>query len=91
MTVIKLTIKGAPELSFANIKGSPGLRGGFFLFLAYLGSCMRLAAKKKQKKLTEHERVQFWGTTEHERREPYTHATRQKHTLNTRRCGFEYE
>ena len=51
---------------------------------------MRPAAKKKQKKHTEHERVQFWGTTEHERG-PYTHATRQKHTLNTKWCSFEYQ
>ena len=46
------------------------------MFLANSGSCMRPAAKKTNKN-TEHERVQFWGTTEHERG-PYTRATRQK-------------
>ena len=76
--------------SFVTLKHLVWIFGEAF-FLAYSGSCMRPAAKKKAKKHTEHERVQFWGTTEHERREPYTHATRQKHTLNTRRCGFEYE
>ena len=62
---------------------------GEAFFLAYSGSCMRPAAKKEAKKHTEHERVQFLGTTEHERG-PYTHATRQKHTLKTRVCSFEY-
>ena len=38
-----------------------------------------------QQKNTEHERVQFLGTTVHERG-PYTHTTQQKHTLNTRGC-----
>ena len=38
----------------------------FFCFSLTRGSCMRPAAKKG-KKNTEHERVQFWGTTEHER------------------------
>ena len=42
--------------------------GAFFLFLTYSGSCMQPAAKKAEKNThTEHERVQFWGTTEHER------------------------
>ena len=59
------------------------------MFLAYSGSCMRPAAKKR-KKHTEHERGQFLGTTEHERG-PYTHITRQKHTLNARVCSFEYQ
>ena len=41
-------------------------------------------SKKKQKQHTEHERVQFWGTTEHERG-PFTHAKRQKtHTEHER-------
>ena len=43
--------------------------------------------EKKNEKHTEDERVQFLGTTEHERG-PYTHATRKKHTLNTRGCSF---
>ena len=77
-------------LSFLINMWCPSLRGGFFLFLADSGSCMRPAAKKSKKKHTEHERVQLWGTTEHERG-PYTHATRQKHTLNTRGCSFEYQ
>ena len=61
------------------------------MILAYSGSCMRPAAIKKQNKHTEHERVQFWGATEHEgalhahhtvekhtqhEMVPYTHATR---------------
>ena len=57
-------------------------------FLAYSGLVYAAGRKKKQKN-TEHERVQFLGTTEHEMG-PYTHATRQKHTLNTRGCSFEY-
>ena len=40
--------------------------------------------KKNEKKHTEHERVQFFGTTEHERM-PYTHAAPQKtHTEHER-------
>ena len=50
------------------------------LFLAYSGLVYAAGRRKKPKKHTEHERVQFLGTTEHERR-PYTHAMRQKHTL----------
>ena len=61
------------------------IRGGFFLVLAYPGVVLRPAAKKH----TEHEREQFWGTTEHGRG-PYTHATWKKHTLNTKGCSFEY-
>ena len=50
------------------------------------------AAGRGEKKHTEHERVQFLGTTEHERG-PYTHAAPHgdKHTLNTRVCSFEYQ
>ena len=48
---------------------------GEAFFLAYSGLCMR-PAETKRKKHTEHEKVQFLGTTEHERG-PYTHATRQ--------------
>ena len=60
------------------------------MFLAYSGLVYAAGRKeKKVKKHTERERVQFLGTTEHERM-PYTHATRQKHTLNTRECSFEY-
>ena len=49
------------------------IRGAFFL--AYSGVVYAAGSKKN----TEHERVQFWGTTEHERG-PYTHAKRQKNT-----------
>ena len=68
------------------------LRPLFFLFLAYSGLMYAAGRKKtKRKKHTEHERVQFLGTTEHERG-PYTHATQlKKHTLNTRGCSFEYQ
>ena len=68
---------------------SSTVRGGFFLCFFLLGVVYAAGSKKKAKKHTEHERVQFLGTTEHERG-PYTHATRQKHTLNTRVCSFEY-
>ena len=52
------------------------LRAHFFLFLAYSGLVYAVGRRKKRKKKhTEHKRVQFLGTTEHER-EPYTHATR---------------
>ena len=44
-------------------------------------------SKKKAKKHTEHERLQFWGTTEHER-VPYTHATRQKTHTERERVQF---
>ena len=46
--------------------------------------------KKSKKKHTEHERVQFWGTTEHERGALHARHTA-KHTLNTRGCSFEYQ
>ena len=49
----------------------------FFCFSLTRALCMRPAGKNKRKKHTEHEMVQFLGTTEHERG-PYTHATRQK-------------
>ena len=45
--------------------------------------------EKRKKKHTEHEMVQFLGTTEHERgltRTPHG----EKHTLNTTGCSFEY-
>ena len=59
--------------------------GWFFLFLAYSGSCMWPAAKKlKQKKHTEHERVQFWGTTEHERGALHARHTAKTHTEHER-------
>ena len=58
--------------------------GEAFFFLAYSWSCMRPAAKKENKQ-SEHERVQFLGTTELDRG-PYTRTTRQKQTLNTRGC-----
>ena len=45
---------------------------------------MQLAGKKK---LIEHERVQFLGTTEHERG-PYTHATWQKTHTELDRVQF---
>ena len=38
---------------------------------------MRPAAKTKAKKHTEHERMQFWGTSEHER------ALHERHTART--------
>ena len=65
------------------------LRAHFFLFLAYSGLVYAASREKNEKKHTEHERVQFLGTTEHERgltRTPHG----KKHTLNTRRCSFEY-
>ena len=55
-------------------------------FLAYSGLVYAAGRKKKneKKKHTEHERVQFLGTTEHERG-PYMHATRHKtHTEHER-------
>ena len=56
----------------------------FFLFLAYSGLVYAAGRKKNEKKTHEHERVQFLGTTEHERG-PYTHATWQKtHTEHER-------
>ena len=42
------------------------LRALFFLFLAYSGLVYAAGRKKNEKKHTEHERVQFLGTTEHE-------------------------
>ena len=52
---------------------------------------------KNEKKHTEHESVQFLGTTEHERG-PYTHGTRQKYTEHERvpythaaRCTQRYK
>ena len=55
------------------------------MFLAYSGSCMRRAAKKKQKKKhTEHERVQFWGTTEHERGALHARHAAKTHTEHKR-------
>ena len=61
-----------------------GLRALFFLFLAYSGLVYANGREKNEKKHTEHERVQFLGTTEHERM-PYTHATRRKtHTEHER-------
>ena len=66
------------------------VRGVFFCFVSrLLGVVYAADSKKNVKKHTDHERVQFWGTTEHERG-PYTHATRQKHTLDTRGNSFEY-
>ena len=42
---------------------------------------MRPAAKKKSKKKhTEHERMQFWGTTEHERGALHARHTAKTHT-----------
>ena len=47
-------------LHIQSLTYDAALRGGFFLFLANSGSCMRPAAKKQNKKKhTEHERVQF--------------------------------
>ena len=44
------------------------LRALFFLFLSYSGLVYAAGRKtKNEKKRTEHERVQFLGTTEHER------------------------
>ena len=53
------------------------LRALFFLFLAYSGVVYAAGSKEKAKKHTEHERVQFWGTTEHEG------ALRARHTAKT--------
>ena len=60
-------------------------KAALFLFLAYSGLVYAAGREKKnEKKHTEHERVQFLGTTEHERG-PYTHAPRQKtHTEHER-------
>ena len=44
-----------------------------FLFLAYSGVLHAAGEKKTKKKHTEHERMHFFGTTEHESN-PYTHA-----------------
>ena len=60
-------------------------KGTLFFVSRLLGPrvCGRQENKTK-KKLTEHERVQFLGTTEHEMM-PHTHATRQKpHTEHER-------
>ena len=67
------------------VYGSLVSKATLFLFLAYSGLVYAAGRKeKKRKKHTEHERVQFLGTTEHERM-PYTHATRQKtHTEHER-------
>ena len=71
---------GSPACSFSF--PAPALRPLFFCFSLTRASYMRPAGKKT--KNTEHERVQFLGTTEHERM-PYTHATRQKtHTEHER-------
>ena len=51
------------------------LRGGFLFCVSRLLGIVYAAGSKR--KHPEHERVQFLGTTEHERR-TYTHATRQK-------------
>ena len=50
----------------------------FFGFSLTRASCMRHAGEKTKKKHTEHERVQFLGTTEHERG-----LTRTPHGENT--------
>ena len=69
----------------------PGELGEVFFVYRLLGVVYAAGSKKKSKKKhTEHERVHFLCTTEPERM-PYTHATRQKHTLNTRVCSFEYQ
>ena len=73
-------------VSLGEVSGSWPFRALFFLFLAYSGLVYAAGRRKKKrkKKHTEHERVQFLGTTEHERG-PYTHATRQKtHTEHDR-------
>ena len=49
---------------------------GEFFFVSRLLGVVYAAGSKIKSTHTEHERVQFWGTTEHERG-PYTHATRQ--------------
>ena len=56
-----------------------GIKALLFFVSRLLGPrvCGRQEKKKRKKKHTEHERVQFLGTTEHERG-PYTHATRRK-------------
>ena len=59
------------------------------LFYSSLTRARVCGLKQIKRKITEHERVQFSGTTEHERG-PSTHATRKKHTLNTRACSIGY-
>ena len=54
-----------------------------FFVCRLLEPCVCGRQGEKRQKHTELERVQFLGNNEHEMG-PYTHATRQKHTLNTR-------
>ena len=63
------------------------VRGGFFCFSLTRGRVCGRQQKQSKQKHTEHERVQFWGTTEHER-VPYTHATRQRTHTEHKRVQF---
>ena len=73
------------QVKFIEFAASCMLRGGFFLFLAYSGSCMRPAANKKAKKRTEHERGAL-----HARHTAKTHTEHEKVQfwvpMDTRRC-----
>ena len=57
-----------------------------FFFLAYSGVVYAAGSKKKKakKKHTEHERVQLWGTTEHERGALHARHTAKTHTEHER-------
>ena len=87
---LRVRIRGL-EVVHACVFVSDMLRGGFFFVSRFLGVLYAAGSKKKSKKKpTEHERVQFWGTTEHER--GAFHARHMaKHTLNTRVCSFGYQ
>ena len=70
---IAIAIAMCPHIKLCFLKGDAvdtNLGHSFFvLFLAYSGLVYAAGRKekKKTKKHTEHERVQFLGTTEHER------------------------
>ena len=84
---VQLSISCRCQIRCLSVLYTKGRRA--FLFLAYSGVVYAAGCKNKAKKHIEHERVHFWGTTEHERG-PYTHTLSGKKHTEHERCGFGY-